>query len=559
MKEIERKWLLNPETIPWRTLYNNYIKGNKGKYQKNIITQQYLKFPTDDDLSEVRIRKVENKEGIKYYKTTKQYDNNQGMIREEDEVEISEQEFNELFDEQKGNILSKNRYRIPYDNYLFEIDIYNKPNHLSTVEVEFDSKEEAESFKAPCWFGNEVTDDLSYKNYNLARGLYDDKTITEIVLTGGACGGKSTVLADLKRVFESQGYKVLVSEEVATKVMGSGAKPADVPTYVFQNAVLRFTISNEKNMRLLAEAYKQSGKNVIIFYDRGIADGRAYCDEETWKTLLKEQGLTTQDVRSRYDAVYDIVTTAYGAEEVFLQKMNNNPERKEKTVEEARATEDGVRNAWSGHHHLTIFPNTESGWEGKLKSIFDETYKILGLKPVLITDKKYLVDIPADLKEFADKHNCIKQKIEQIYLKSDNSNIERRIRKISDDSSAAYYYTEKEIKDGQIFVHEKIIDRDQYKIFSLQADTNKKTINKTRLSFFYDNQYFALDVFPEGEYENLPRGKCILESKGITEENIKPEAPKGLFATIEEITNNQRFRNKILAQKSRDNGLRDVH
>ena len=139
------------------------------------------------------------------------------------------------------------------------------------------------------------------------------------------------------------------------------------------------------------------------------------------------------------------------------------------------------------------------------------------------------------------------------------TNIERRIRKISDDSSAAYYYTEKEIKDGQIFVHEKIIDRDQYKIFSLQADTNKKTINKTRLSFFYDNQYFALDVFPEGEYENLPRGKCILESKGTTEENIKPEAPKGLFATIEEITNNQRFRNKILAQKSRDNGLRDVH
>ena len=552
MKEIERKWLLNPETIPWRTLYNNYIKGNKGKYQKNIITQQYLKFPTDDDLSEVRVRKVENKDGVEYFKTTKQYDNNQGMIREEDEVEISEKEFNELFDEQKGNILSKNRYRIPYDNYLIEIDIYNKPNHLSTVEVEFDSKEEAESFKAPCWFGNEVTEDPNYKNHNLARGLYESKRITEIVLTGGPCGGKSTVLADLKRVFEAQGYKVLVSEEVATKVINSGAKPGDVPDYVFQNAILRFMLSNENNMRLLAEAYKQKGQNVIIFYDRGLGDNRAYCDEEAWITMLREQGLSMQDIRNRYDAVYDIVTTAYGAEEVFLKQMRNNPARLETKVEQAREAEDGVRNAWAGHHHLSIFNNTDAGWEGKIKAIFEETYKVLGIKPVIVNDKKYLVDIPDNLEEFAKQNNCIIQTIEQIYLKPDNNNMERRIRKIGDESSVAYYFTEKEIKDGETFVHERIIDKEQYNLLALQADTNKKTINKTRLSFFYDNQYFALDVFPEGEYENLPRGKCILESKGITEENIKPEAPKGLFATIEEITNNQRFRNKILAQKSRD-------
>jgi adenylate cyclase len=39
---------------------------------------------------------------------------------------------------------------------------------LSTVEVEFSSESEAETFRPPAWFGKEVTADPRYRNWALA-------------------------------------------------------------------------------------------------------------------------------------------------------------------------------------------------------------------------------------------------------------------------------------------------------------------------------------------------------------------------------------------------------
>ena len=41
---------------------------------------------------------------------------------------------------------------------------------LLIVEVEFNSKELANSFVPPIWFGKEVTMDLKYKNETLSKG-----------------------------------------------------------------------------------------------------------------------------------------------------------------------------------------------------------------------------------------------------------------------------------------------------------------------------------------------------------------------------------------------------
>ncbi|MEA2658813.1 MAG: hypothetical protein QOF64_1409 [Candidatus Binatota bacterium] len=39
---------------------------------------------------------------------------------------------------------------------------------LVLAEIEFPSREKSEEFKPPDWFGEEVTEDIRYKNQNLA-------------------------------------------------------------------------------------------------------------------------------------------------------------------------------------------------------------------------------------------------------------------------------------------------------------------------------------------------------------------------------------------------------
>ena len=52
--------------------------------------------------------------------------------------------------------------------------------------------------------------------------------VSKIVLTGGACGGKTTALAAIEQELTDIGYKVYILDEVATRLISSGIKPLGV-------------------------------------------------------------------------------------------------------------------------------------------------------------------------------------------------------------------------------------------------------------------------------------------------------------------------------------------
>lgn len=143
--EIERKFLVKDDLI-------------KLGYDYDVITQSYIGFnPTS------RVRRI----GNKYFYTEKSVGT---LVRCEEEKEISQDIYLNLLRYRVGKSISKNRYKIPIDNGLVaELDIYlGDFSGLKTVEVEFKSMEDALSFVKPDWFGEDITDDLRYKNDNLA-------------------------------------------------------------------------------------------------------------------------------------------------------------------------------------------------------------------------------------------------------------------------------------------------------------------------------------------------------------------------------------------------------
>lgn len=51
------------------------------------------------------------------------------------------------------------------------------------------------------------------------------KKITKIVLTGGPCAGKATVLDRIQKKFSEMGYHVIIIPETATELITSGIAP----------------------------------------------------------------------------------------------------------------------------------------------------------------------------------------------------------------------------------------------------------------------------------------------------------------------------------------------
>lgn len=92
------------------------------------------------------------------------------MIREEFELNITKEQFDNLWQKVDYSPIEKERYFIPLDQHLTaELDVYfNHLDGLVTVEVEFSSPVSASHFTPPTWFGEDITHDNRYKNNHLA-------------------------------------------------------------------------------------------------------------------------------------------------------------------------------------------------------------------------------------------------------------------------------------------------------------------------------------------------------------------------------------------------------
>lgn len=125
----------------------------------HMIEQGYVSFKP-----EIRIRKLD----AEYFLTCKGYGTQK---RTEIETNINDVSYKILSLTVQGRIIKKTRYEVPLsDGVIAELDIYHDDYEgLYTVETEFKSDDQASSFVKPDWFGEEITEDLRYKNKNLAR------------------------------------------------------------------------------------------------------------------------------------------------------------------------------------------------------------------------------------------------------------------------------------------------------------------------------------------------------------------------------------------------------
>jgi adenylate cyclase len=147
-REIERKFLL--KQLPER------LK----QARRCVIAQGYL--AAEPGGRHVRVRKKGETASLTFKV-------GRGTHREEREIKLSPKQFAALWPATVGRRLYKLRYEMPWKNFLIEIDIYRRKHKgLVVAEVEFPNPTVCREFKAPAWFGREVTGNKRYSNVRLA-------------------------------------------------------------------------------------------------------------------------------------------------------------------------------------------------------------------------------------------------------------------------------------------------------------------------------------------------------------------------------------------------------
>lgn len=151
--EIEKKWLIDKNKIPFEVSNTEIIE----------IEQTYISFSP-----EIRVRKINN--GEEYSFTVKTNMTADGLVRNEMEENITEEEYNSLIKKKEGNTIYKTRYQFLYEDNIYAIDIFEgELEGLAYLEIEFVNREESDKFLTPDWVIKDVTNDIRYKNGHLAR------------------------------------------------------------------------------------------------------------------------------------------------------------------------------------------------------------------------------------------------------------------------------------------------------------------------------------------------------------------------------------------------------
>ena len=196
--------------------------------------------------------------------------------------------------------------------------------------------------------------------------------ITNIVITGGPCGGKTTGLKEIKKTFSALGYCVLVVPETATELISGGVAPWTCTSPCeYQRFQMRLQLTKEGIFREAAE--KMPHDKILILYDRGMMDNKAYLPSDEF-AVLADYYSSEEEMTSRYDAVFHLATAAKGAEEFYT--LDNNAARIE-TVEEAIEVDNRLLAAWRHHPHLRVIGN-DSDFDGKIRRLLEEMADFLG-------------------------------------------------------------------------------------------------------------------------------------------------------------------------------------
>lgn len=213
------------------------------------------------------------------------------------------------------------------------------------------------------------------------RASCPTRRVLPVVLTGGPCAGKTSMLAPLRERFASLGIQVFTVPEPATTVFSGGCQwlPGDAYQVAFVSALLAGTIAVEDMFVRIAEA---SDKPTVVLMDRATLDNRPFLSDKCFEEALRRVGWTEQDLLSRYACVLHLVTTANGAADFYSWQgsaSSTNKYRME-TPNEACERDVSLMAAYQGHPHRVVIPNRRapgaSGFQIKTDEVFDEMFAL---------------------------------------------------------------------------------------------------------------------------------------------------------------------------------------
>lgn len=174
------------------------------------------------------------------------------------------------------------------------------------------------------------------------------KSRTKVVLTGGPCSGKTSLLHPLADEFRRRGIAVVTVPESATELILSGISASSCGSVdVFQKLLMKHQLDKEAVYEEAAERIAAvSGLPMLIICDRGLSDSKAFMTPGAFGRAAADLGKTEEELMLAYDAVFHLTTAAGSGTGRYT--LEDNPARTE-SEEESLLLDKKISEVWAVH------------------------------------------------------------------------------------------------------------------------------------------------------------------------------------------------------------------
>ena len=182
----------------------------------------------------------------------------------------------------------------------------------------------------------------------------DRKTI---VLTGGPCGGKTTIIKELcKDKFWKK--RIVIAPEAVFYALQTNISTCEKR---FQKIVVEIQSSMEATLNKYLD-------NEIIICHRGTLDPLAYWQYNNWyiNDFFSYTKTTYTEHYERYSAILHLQTAAINAVESYTRYPDTH---RGETVQQAIMIDNLLNNAWRNHPKYFYIENKSGGWKEKKDTI----------------------------------------------------------------------------------------------------------------------------------------------------------------------------------------------
>lgn len=184
----------------------------------------------------------------------------------------------------------------------------------------------------------------------------------KILITGGACAGKTTVLNVIKDYLEKE-YNVNIIEEVPTKLINNGITSEKIGKMEFQELIIKTQIENEKNCELAG----------IVIFDGSPIDSMKFINREEFDVLVKKYNTSFKEIIDGYDGIIFLETVAKEFPELY---SNENNKARLTNINAAISRNDKLFNIYSNNTKVYLI-KPDKDIEVKKKKIIEAVKSII--------------------------------------------------------------------------------------------------------------------------------------------------------------------------------------